>query len=551
MLHERQRITRRNRFCRRAPIHAGEMSSEVTTSQASSSGAALRKYRTLVRHATHPSALRRSPLICEFLGVDRHRLQDLSDPDLIATFATALSDALDAATPRQRDIVNRRDLNGESCDQVARELNLSIRQVIREHNSVLSILSNYEPRTRELALVTDASGAFDAQLEMCSFLEQAGSRAEAANVLEHLVTLTQDNADRVRIELQLAEMYTRAGRLSLARHRLRNAQEIAATSRETEVRRAQIDAVAARLVATSGDAKTAVALADHASLLLSSWIDISNDVGISRSLVDVQNFLTELAIGAGDIQKARSFNRRALQNGMRLGLLDTNLGNDAGAWKAIIAVFDGDVQAGHDELTRCYVRAMKTGFVRDGISLASTIAACSRRRGRPAEALRFLKPLSATARHVCVGEALGGFFLELAGASLETGRHDDAAASLNDARQATLDPWIQASALLLESELALRAADFASSLAAAETAETAFVRLGRNRLVGTSLRVQAEALVGLQQRERAIQVMEAAIAAAKQGGSQRGLRDAYNAMYLLTGQFRFKTLARKTDILIE
>jgi hypothetical protein len=116
---------------------------------------------------------------------------------------------------------------------------------------------------------------------------------------------------------------------------------------------------------------------------------------------------------------------------------------------------------------------------------------------------------------------------------------------------ATLDPWIQASALLLESELALRAADFATSLAAAETAETAFVRLGRNRLVGTSLRVQAEALVGLQQRERAIQVMEAAIAAAKQGGSQRGLRDAYNAMYLLTGQFRFKTLARKTDILIE
>jgi hypothetical protein len=56
MLHERQRITRRNRFCRRAPIHAGEMSSEVTTSQASSSGAALRKYRTLVRHATHPSS---------------------------------------------------------------------------------------------------------------------------------------------------------------------------------------------------------------------------------------------------------------------------------------------------------------------------------------------------------------------------------------------------------------------------------------------------------------------------------------------------------------
>jgi hypothetical protein len=85
---------------------------------------------------------------------------------------------------------------------------------------------------------------------------------------------------------------------------------------------------------------------------------------------------------------------------------------------------------------------------------------------------------------------------------------------------------------------------------AAETAEAAFVHLGRSRTVGTALRLQAQALLGLQERDRAIQVMGGAIAAAKQGGSLRGLRDAYNAMYMLTGRFPFKALARKTELVV-
>jgi hypothetical protein len=134
--------------------------------------------------------------------------------------------------------------------------------------------------------------------------------------------------------------------------------------------------------------------------------------------------------------------------------------------------------------------------VRDAMTIAGAIAACRRRCGRPEEALQLLTPLSPTARRVCAGEELGGFLLELAEANLATGQRDEAAASLAEARRSTADPWLQASIALFESKLALCLRHFTASLAAAEAAETAFVRLRRDRIVATSSRVQAKHWLG-------------------------------------------------------
>lgn len=513
-------------------------------SQSPMDGALLHEYRRLLRHATLPFALRDSAVISAFVGVDQITLRAMSDVDLVSAFRAVLNRALDAVTPRQRDIVRRRDLQGESCDHIARELGLSKRQVIREHNAALVTIATLPRGAQPLAnvsLVNDRNLYIEAQLTMCRFLEQTGNQREAADILQALSASASDATTRLGMELQLSEMYTRAGRLSLAERHVECARRLVTHAGDREIRTAEIDAAAARLSVASGDAKMGATLARRSSLSLSSWTDSNDDARATRALVSVLNLRTELAFGAADLEKTMGTNRRTLQVLNRLGSLDSSAAIEASMWKAIIAIVSGDVQFGKDQLARCYARATSLGFLRDAVSLAGALAAAHRRFGEPSEALLLLGPLRSTARRVCLGEELGGFFLELAGASLEMGLGNDAAAYLSEARLSTALPWIQASVALFESQLHLSRRDFAGALSAAETAETGFVRVGRDRLVGAALRLQAEALVALGQVDRAKRVMEVAIDALNNAGSANAAKAASDSMFALTGDRRFKS----------
>jgi tetratricopeptide (TPR) repeat protein len=504
----------------------------------------LHEYRRLLRFATLPFALRDSVVIGALVGVDQSALRAMSDVDLVSAFRAALNRALDTVTPRQRDIVRRRDLQGESCDHVARELGLSKRQVIREHNAALVTIATLPQGSQPLvsvSLVSDRNLYLEAQLAMSHFLEQTGSQPEAADMLQALSANAPDAASRLGIELQLSEMYTRAGRLSLAERHVEHARRLAMDAGDREIRTAEIDAAAARLSVASGDAKMGATLARRSSLSLSSWTDSNDDARATRALVSVLNLRTELAFGAGDLGKAIGINKRTLRVLNRLGSVDSDAAIEATMWKAmLIGILDGDAQLAKDQLAQCYARATRLGLLRDAVSFAGALAATHRRFGQPAEALHLLGPLRSTARRVCLGEELGGFFLELAGASLEMGLGDDATAYLSEARLSTALPWIQGCAALFESQLHLSRKRFTDALAAAETAETTFVRVGRERLVGPALRLQAEALVALGQVDRAKRVMDVAIDALNNAGSLSAVRAACDSMFALTGDRRFK-----------
>ena len=109
------------------------------------------------------------------------------------------------------------------------------------------------------------------------------------------------------------------------------------------------------------------------------------------------------------------------------------------------------------------------------------------------------------------------------------------------AANASAQAWVG----LSRARLHLARGEFAPALEVAGAAEKAYASHGLSRYVGISLRMQAEALAGLRESERAERIAARAIDALKDSSHPRPLAAAYRVMARITGRRDYAVRARK------
>ena len=192
-----------------------------------------------------------------------------------------------------------------------------------------------------------------------------------------------------------------------------------------------------------------------------------------------------------------------------------------------------------------YATALKSGLLRDGIVVAQDLAGVIIGRGQPSLAIALLLPLEPAARVVCFADTLGGYYLQLATASMYLGALTDAETYLERLQQNAVGPWIGALATLIQARIAFAKGMYESSLAKSRTAKEGFLCQRKDLQVGRALSVEGETLARLGKRMDAIKTLEAAIDLLKIPGYSPALCAAYNTIAALTGAAKYKVAARK------
>ncbi len=506
--------------------------------------------RELLRHLNHPRRLRENAIVQRILKSGGQDGAGLSDTVLAEFVLRAVEFALDGLSTRQQAIVLRCNIGGERYADVARSLSISERHAFRERDAaVRGMLERFVPglpvaRTR----VSSADDGLWLQVAHAQALEHNGNWRPAADVLERLGSVLPDADRRCFVETRLAHLYREAECFANAEHHLNVARQLAA---RVENRRgwqlAEVEVAAARLADATGDSRGAGRLARRACAELQSWAHTTAERRIRNALIDGLTLCSEEAFGEDDLAAAR-FAYAACEAIGNARFIDPQF---------VIAARDGAAMAGwvHGrdsrvcelELRACYSLATQDGLTRQAVVVAAHIAGCLRIAGRSRAAMEFLTPLVAIARIVGTGEPAAALIFELVMANLESRDLETARLYLAELRErAVANPLTQGCVEFVAAKTALAQRNYALALRCSEAAESIFMRLGKGRFVGASLRRQTEALLGLGQRERALKTIKLEIELLTAGRSHpTRLVEAYRILSRLSGNAKYAATARR------
>jgi tetratricopeptide (TPR) repeat protein/predicted DCC family thiol-disulfide oxidoreductase YuxK len=461
--------------------------------------------------------------------------------------ADAIARIVDAAllelTERRREIVTRCEMDGESYADVAVALHVSERHLFRERRAALShiaraLLNAEKPRRQP---VTVAPDAVDARVATSAVLEQSGRWQVAADMLERVAPeLSTDR--RVPVELRLSRLYRNADRFALAMHHAQAARALTTEPWQC----AEADVGVASIATCSGDWRRADALIERSLETLRTAATPDSDGRIQNAFVEALGIQIELA-GSRGVDAAVAPAEEAARAIAGSTAVDVRVVIGVRSVAAMSDILRARRLA-HSEavLWDCYHRALACGFTRDSLIVAMQLSAYYRLSGRPGDALALLAPLVGAAGVAGTGWVRGAMLNELVYASLATGAIGPAGAYLDAfAGFAMGNALTQASAELARARVLLARREFAAALRFATAAEAAYAGIGQPRLMGTSLRMQAEALNALGERERALRAITAAVDLIKETSHPQRLATAYRVMARISGRQQYAIAARK------
>jgi tetratricopeptide (TPR) repeat protein len=501
----------------------------------------------LLRYLAHPRRLRENPEAKRLWAAGGLALDSSTDSELTKCLELAVRSSLRGAPQRHRIIIERCDILGESSWDVAGELHISRRHLYRERAAALRHIASHlnEEARRDPQVVRVLPNAVGVQLSLARRLEQNGQWVIAAETLEQLAADLDDAAKRCFVESRLANLYTEVDRYSLADEHVRRAFELCARSAAPRWLKAEAALSAAQLAAAAGDFATAQSVAKRCAFELRD--EEGSDSRPAETLLNALNLRSKIAIARGDARTAREVTGEA--SALARHLPNADIGELAATktFDAMARIISGAPARAEADLWNCYQFATDGGYTRDAISVALVIAGYLRLTGRPSESVALLSPLVGVARDVGVGDVFCGVLIELGNACADVGDTASAGKCLWELRALPgMSVWIQAYAALLEAQVQLANHRFDASLKASEAAETAFIRIDRERFIGPSLQLQAEALAALGETRRALRTMRLAVTKIEATGQHyRRLARAYLAMGSLTGDPVLKRKARK------
>lgn len=529
------------------------MAKAVNSSEPSQDPSSLRCCRAMIRYLMYPRRLRQN-LLARQIWAAAGVAADDTDEVLSKCLVTAVRLSLEHASVRQRTIVERCDLAGETCPTVAKDLCISIRHVYREravaHRIIHSRLRDEvtEETIQPAPTLRLAADPVALYLSLANKLEQNGQNIAAIEVLDNLCGELTDVSRRCLAESRLADLYISMDRYSLAEAHIRRAFELCA-GRPTEPPwlEAEVNVSAARLAAATGEYKMARDLARRSCIELRSWVPSSREPRITEVLVRALNLSSQIAMSSGRSADALTFTSEASTLLEQLQDPECGARTETHFFAGMAQLIAGTHHRAEVNLWACYELAIGGGQTRDAVAVAALLAGYWRLTDRSEEVIELLSPLMCVARYVGAGDVFGGLLIELGNSAADLQNSSLAQKCLEELNAFRyMSPWIQAHAAMLEARVCLARGHFSAALLASESAESAFVRIGADRLVGPALLIQAESLVKLGERARALRTVEVAITRLRATGEHyRRLIRAYLVMSSLSGDVTLKWRARE------
>ena len=375
-------------------------------------------------------------------------------------------------------------------------------------------------------------------------IEHNGNWRAAADILERLRSDLPDASSRSFVETRLVRLFVGAERFSLAEHHLHRARTfVTEMGAGRSWHHAEVDVAAARLADATGDLGEANQLARRACSELQSWTHTTAEGRILNALIDGLTLRAEGAFAEGNVAAAGSFAFAACNAIGDARSLDPECVILA-PLQAAAMVKDWPERDG--EIAACYVLAAQAGLTRQAIVLAAQRAGFLRLAGNPRAAMEVLTPLVATAQVVGTGEPVALFAYELASCNLESGALESAGAYLTEVQERAAGSSSRLGyAEFVAAKVHLARRNYVMALRSAEEAESALAFSRRDRFLGPTLRLQAEALEGLGRKARALETIERSIEVTGAKGQTADLSMAYYVLSRISGDAKYAVRARQ------
>jgi tetratricopeptide (TPR) repeat protein len=501
--------------------------------------------RQLVRNIATPGRLRSNQLARAIL--DRAP----AECDAPAALKEAIALALDRLSARDRRIIERCDLDREVLALVAAELRISERHLYRERQRIferLAVVLLAAPGKRPEIFV-ETIDSIEQLVKTSRALEENGACTVAAEVLERRALESADPLERTRLFLRLAELHARSGSTAQADESLemalRNAAQIAQRPRLVD---AEVALTRAHVLEAGGEAQPLVLeLSNRSIQLIRSAQSAHYDHAAAGVLVRALALRAQAASFVGDLEMARGTTAE-----MRGALANLHHADADSRMAALFAEFltkalcDNDLDASADCLGHAMQIAQDSGLSVSSILLAVNLASLYRLRHDPGRAAAILASRLEVARVLGNRRVLPALLIELASAHLDLHDYRRAkqilaeAIDLVDGNRTLQAPYFRVSAAT-----SIRMRLVGDALESSRAAGRAYESLGKSRLVGSSLKLQAEALLLTGDRRAALAAIRNAIDALSNGSHRSALASAYAVMGRISGNFKHLETARQ------
>ncbi len=477
------------------------MSAHDLTGKEASDVALATQCRQLIRNVATPRRLR-----CNALA--KMLLERVKGDRGYGLLPELLERALGQLSPRERAIIQRCDIDCEVHARVASDLGISKRHLYRKRKRILEKLVSLLTHLRDDPRV-EAVEAIDsiAQFVKTSrVLEENGAYTSAAQLLERRAAESTDSRQRSRLFLRLAELHARNESLALADESYDRAIRHAAeeTSRDP-VLEAEASLTCALLADESAKRQSVVArMAERSVALVRSTGSERYDPAAAAILVRALSLRALAACFTGEPGSIRAAVSDIRETKHFLADFDADSHLAALYAEHLANVFcENDLRAAVSSLAYAMELAQSSGLSSSSIMAAVNLASIYRLRREPARAIAVLSDRLDVARAVGNRKSLASVLIELAGAHVDARDHRRAGHLLDEAASIRVGAPLQAALLRTSATNHLAAQRFADALEESEAAAIAYEDLGKMRLMGTTLRSQAFALLALGDRRGA------------------------------------------------
>ncbi len=507
--------------------------------------------RDLLRHLDHPERLCTNKLVAKHFEVGM-------EPINAAGKVKLLIEQTRATLPmRQREIIRRCDLRGQSHATVIAALAISRRQFYRDRKlafqSIITALTSAPAKS--LAPVCSAYPG-DVTLLLCyaDAAHQAGDVSAALQVLRKASSDAGEHSRRLQLECRVAELCCEAGAIDEANLHIRIARELSSrTEGAPDVRTARIDAVEATVAWRSGHSAIAVQRAERALSVLRTAIEyraVPNDVEAFALALLV---LSEKDVTAGRLDSAR---RKALEG--RKAIFTSDPGRAALAIRLESAattayMFDpAHLSDAVFELKDQYRDAIARSLTLEATLIGWRLCNFYRFANSPHRAASSLEAMLPMVRQLLTAEERAGMCIDLASAYVACGQPARAHGSLLEARShAVPGSYTSALSLIIDAEAYLLEHAYAEALKLSNSSVVEMQRLSRNQSVGTALRVAAEAKHALGDVGAARSLIGAALVQLESVGHPFVLAKAHRSAAHITGKRKHRLIAREISRTLE
>ena len=450
----------------------------------------LKALREVLRHLDHPDRLRENPLVAS-------QFHDSTGPEHAAMrIRLSIELALEELPPRQREILQRCDLEGEAHPHAIARLAVSERHFYRERRTATERLAGI------LATAPRRPSAFDAEadrvsLQLClaEAAQQAGNNDGARRVLES--TLADANPyQRLRLECRLAEVCCEAGATQEARRHLEAARCLERTSMDGDnLPAAEIAATEALIEWSVGDHADAVERASRVAHILRATMASRPTARASEALA-----LALLVISQSDLVTGRWITARRTALEARTFLSSYDSMHPALAIRADLTATDaymldpGRIDDAALEYRQHYRKAIGRGLSLEATRIGRRLSLFHRFSQRPRQAAEALERILPIARYLLPSDDRAEICLDLASAYTAWGKPASARDLIAEARtHALAGGFFSALCDIMAAAASLHEREYGETLRLSSRAEGEMQRLNRHDAVGSALRLQAQA----------------------------------------------------------